>query len=97
MTYHLHIKKSERLDHEQKGIPIQDWIDLLDEDRDFSTVVYDEDSVSAFLNTTGDSTEQLIWSGGHIDVELNKPNRLIVKKVISIANNLGAKMTTSLA
>lgn len=91
MSYHLYIRKLPSKLKQEQLISAEEWLEIVQEDDDFSYIVDDGNSVSVIFNTA-DVAESIEWNKGAIDAD--KPSDLLARKMILIANKLDARVVT---
>jgi len=93
MNYHLTIKRSGHHSRSRRDIALDDWLAAVEDDDAFSFVVNEGDSGSAIFDGAN-SSEQIIWSNGVLDVD--SPSEKFLNKVVELADSLDARRTVSL-
>lgn len=73
------------------GISLTEWLNIVELDDSFSTVVNEGDTVSAVFQSI-DAAEEVVWNGGKATA--CQPSDRLVSKLVSIAQCLGAQLVS---
>jgi len=91
MSYQLTIKRYNQLTSTENQIPLEDWLAAVESDNDFSFITNEGDSASAMFEAAN-NFEYVTWSDGNINVDTSSPSEKLLRKMVSLANTLDAKV-----
>ncbi|RBP53189.1 hypothetical protein [Arenicella xantha] len=77
----------------EHGIPLGDWLAVIESDQSFSFIVDEGDTVSALFQAT-DALEEIVWVDGR--AHACQPSDQLVAKLMNLAQRLNAELVSSM-